>query len=405
VDGDMWFDITNDKWKRFNSTIYVDSNALPIGVCIQDESGNTVGARSEDSYIQVSSVNTFQTKRVSNSVASSVLESNQISVFGTLLNYRNNLLSWSMASHLESGQTEAASTTYYLYIKENGNPIISETAPYNREYDLLGFYHPYEMWRNVGIIENDGSSNFKSLTPAKWGPIAQINNVRTVTANSVVDAADDYVLGDTTSASMTTVLPPAAGLCGKVIRLKKTSADFNVWTIDGFASETIDADATQKLINQNESMTLVCDGSNWFIIDQINNGLWERKELSGDFTTTGAEITDLTFSNLIISRNYRITSHFWVTKDSVDTIFSITVYNSTDAAIPIGYAYYGNSNTSTNDAVEARSFTTVFQASTTTCRFVTSSLGAGTIVHGDGSLLESYAVLEELPFIEETTRF
>ena len=94
----------------------------------------------------------------------------------------------------------------------------------------------------------------------------RIVDVETFSSSDTLDANNEVCLCDTTSGVLTLNLPAAASYTGRVYQVKKTSADANTVVIDGNASETIDGGLTATLTTQYESITIVSDGSNWFII-------------------------------------------------------------------------------------------------------------------------------------------
>lgn len=73
------------------------------------------------------------------------------------------------------------------------------------------------------------------------------------------------VLVDTGAASVTLTLPPAAGVTGYRVDIKKQTAA-NTLTVDGHASETIDGTATRAWTTQYQSFSLVSTGSAWSIV-------------------------------------------------------------------------------------------------------------------------------------------
>lgn len=82
-----------------------------------------------------------------------------------------------------------------------------------------------------------------------------------------VETRDRVLLIDTGACDSTTVtLPPAASNEGRIITIKKVDDTLNPLTIDGNGTETIDGAATQVLSAQYEDITMVCDGTAWFII-------------------------------------------------------------------------------------------------------------------------------------------
>lgn len=86
-------------------------------------------------------------------------------------------------------------------------------------------------------------------------------------------------------AARTVTLTAAATLgSGFVITVKKSDSSTNTVTIDPNASETIDGDTTLVLRAQYQSVTLMCDGSNWLIVNWgVAQGTWSPV-LSGGTT-------------------------------------------------------------------------------------------------------------------------
>ena len=92
-------------------------------------------------------------------------------------------------------------------------------------------------------------------------------------------ASGDYTVTDTdgykhilvtTGASTRTItLPTAADNTDRMLVIKKVDSGAGFVTIDGEGSETIDGAASYSLMLQYESVTLVCNGSAWYITDYI----------------------------------------------------------------------------------------------------------------------------------------
>jgi hypothetical protein len=113
-------------------------------------------------------------------------------------------------------------------------------------------------WANVFSVDGDFSG---SLTTA--GLTTGIQTV-TIASDTLVDT-DHTTLCDCTSNTITINLPAASA--GQRFEIKKIDASANAVTIDGNASETIDGALTATLTTQYESITIVSDGTNWFIVD------------------------------------------------------------------------------------------------------------------------------------------
>jgi len=95
---------------------------------------------------------------------------------------------------------------------------------------------------------------------------ANIGNISTITSNTTLTTAHYVVLCNTTSGTITVTLPAATNNSRRIYNIKKTDSTGNSITIDGNASETIDGTLTKSLNLQYESLTIICDGSNWHII-------------------------------------------------------------------------------------------------------------------------------------------
>jgi len=73
-------------------------------------------------------------------------------------------------------------------------------------------------------------------------------------------------LVDATSGNITVTLGPAADLDGFKFTIKKTDASGNTVTLDADGVETIDGQTTRILNQQYASLTIVSDGTEWYIL-------------------------------------------------------------------------------------------------------------------------------------------
>lgn len=105
-------------------------------------------------------------------------------------------------------------------------------------------------------------------SPAGAG-LSVVSKTTTYTAAT----SDDVILAS--GSAFTITLYAASGNSGKVLRIKKTDSSLtNVITIDGNSSETIDGALTTTLNTQYEELTIICDGSNWHILDRSYPSVW-----------------------------------------------------------------------------------------------------------------------------------
>lgn len=93
--------------------------------------------------------------------------------------------------------------------------------------------------------------------------------ITTTTGSYTALFSDAVILCDATGGALTVTLPAVASSKSLVLTIKKTDASGNAVTIDTPGAETIDGSATRSLPAQYNSLTIVCDGTNWHRIASI----------------------------------------------------------------------------------------------------------------------------------------
>jgi hypothetical protein len=88
---------------------------------------------------------------------------------------------------------------------------------------------------------------------------------RSVTTTGNVVSGDYFLICDATAGAITLTLPPAALVAGRIYVFKRINAGANTVTVDAYASETIDGAATHVLSPQWNSITIISNGTAWFI--------------------------------------------------------------------------------------------------------------------------------------------
>lgn len=156
--GDWWLDLSTNVWKKYNGSTWADGDGLWIGIAVMD-GASLAGTRSADYGKGYSSLNTMLLEKIDAATIRTLQPGGSVSVYGNVFRFTRNLLTWEMASHLDSGVTEAASTTYYFYLTPEGVVKISDVAPHDRTGELQGYYHTHKPWRCLGYAANDSSSD------------------------------------------------------------------------------------------------------------------------------------------------------------------------------------------------------------------------------------------------------
>lgn len=86
---------------------------------------------------------------------------------------------------------------------------------------------------------------------------------KTVSDAHTLTVAQRVLFCGTKGSDYTVTLYAASGNEGELVYIKNIGTD--VITIDGNASETIDGNVIYFLAAQYQSVTLYCDGTNWYI--------------------------------------------------------------------------------------------------------------------------------------------
>lgn len=115
-------------------------------------------------------------------------------------------------------------------------------------------------WISTGLTNTDwvevGSGVYSGP------PVTIVTKIANYTALST----DYTILVDASAGDVTITLPAAASNDEKEYNVKKIDSSSNTVTIDGNASETIDGNLTLSTTVQYTSITVQCDGTEWWII-------------------------------------------------------------------------------------------------------------------------------------------
>ena len=123
----------------------------------------------------------------------------------------------------------------------------------------LGCRSPWEIELAKLALEN-------RIATYLQGGGATRGTYRSVTATGNVQSGDYLMLCDATGGAITMTLPPAALVPGRIYVFKRINSGANAVVVDGYAAETIDGATTYTLSAQWNSVTMMSNGTAWFII-------------------------------------------------------------------------------------------------------------------------------------------
>jgi hypothetical protein len=88
---------------------------------------------------------------------------------------------------------------------------------------------------------------------------------RSVTTSGNVLSGDYLLICNAAGGAITLTLPPAALVPGRIYVFKRINSGANTVTVDAYASETIDGALTHVLSPQWNAITIISDGTAWYI--------------------------------------------------------------------------------------------------------------------------------------------
>ena len=138
------------------------------------------------------------------------------------------------------------------------NITCDEAATLINEAASLGCRSPWEVELAKLALEN-------RIATYLQGGGATRGAFRSVTASGSVVSGDYLIIADATAGAIPMTLPPAALVAGRIYVFKRINAGANTVTVDAYASETIDGALTHVLSPQWNSITIMSNGTAWFI--------------------------------------------------------------------------------------------------------------------------------------------
>jgi hypothetical protein len=123
----------------------------------------------------------------------------------------------------------------------------------------LGCRSPWEVELAKLALEN-------RIATYLQGGGATRGTYRSVTATGNVVSGDYLIIADATAGAITMTLPPAALVPGRIYAFKRINSGANAVVVDPSGAETIDGAATYTLSAQWNSVTIMSNGTAWFII-------------------------------------------------------------------------------------------------------------------------------------------
>lgn len=178
--GDYWYDLNLNIWRRFGGATFDEIDRTYIGA-VAINTADCIGARPEYFTKAYRDNNTLDVSLETVDIVTSSKPGFVVSTDGQDKRIDFSFFKWDASTDFESGFSRTVSRNYWLYITEDGVPKISGHQPYSLQGFLRGDYHPYNSWRAVAKIFNNGSNEFEVVSDSD-----EIININTANENTIV---------------------------------------------------------------------------------------------------------------------------------------------------------------------------------------------------------------------------
>jgi hypothetical protein len=179
---------------------------------------------------------------------------------GHVLRRASAALSWGL---LVNANIDAAAAVEFSKL-ENGTAlsVLGRSANSNGALASIAAAADGDVLRRSGTTVGFGQIVAGGIADGSVTEAKRLRTVATVSTTSTLSS--DINLCNAASAAITVTLPAVSS--GRIIRIKKSDSSGNTVTIQRGGTSTIDGATTKILYSQYESMTIACDGTNWFIV-------------------------------------------------------------------------------------------------------------------------------------------
>lgn len=159
--GDIYFDTSVFRWKRYNGTIFESKDIHWLGIAITDAT-ETVAVHSNDFDLAWAPELELEAYWMDADTVRMIIR--RTNVAGNSFQFEENFgRDIQLSTDLESSFSEAADTLYYIYMDKDLNFFFSPRIPRAKD-KRQGYYHPLKYWRWTGVAcFNDSSSDLQAF--------------------------------------------------------------------------------------------------------------------------------------------------------------------------------------------------------------------------------------------------
>lgn len=164
---------------------------------------------------------------------------------------------------------------------------------------------------NVALrISAGGKASFECAVATTWKYIAnqaEVITTKTTTA-TLTTAESGTILADSSGGAYTINLPTAVGNLGLRYKIKKTTSDLSLVTIDPNSTQTLDSYTTFALAFQHEEIDIISDNANWKILNHYMPFVGVHYNSNAGYTPTNAATRYVDYEDLVYTSHSGLVS-------------------------------------------------------------------------------------------------
>lgn len=210
------------------------------------------------------------------------------------------------------------------------------------------------VWNTLGSAST-ATSTAAGLTTSFFPTV--VASVKTVSsANYIVLDNDGYntILVTTGASDRTITLPTAADNAGRILSIYKVDSGAGKTIVDGEGSETINGATTVELLFVRNSVTIICDGTSWYVTSAALDSDWTQVIFSAykssGSTTFANSHTQITFQTEEFDTNNNFASSRFTPTVAGKYLLNIgLLFNATAAdVVTFELLFNGSTSSATN---------------------------------------------------------
>jgi hypothetical protein len=205
---------------------------------------------------------------------------------------------WEQVSTLPTGSGAFRGRAVYLTTTDGSytpGPYVHNGTAWNQISPQYAHKWPSADGSSNQVLTTNGSAQYS------WSSVATANLTVTTKTTTATLATNEtgVILASSAGGAYTIALPTAVGNTGLYYKIKKTTSDLSLITIDPNGAQTINGASTYALAFQHEYIEIVADGTNWQIIGSYTPFVGLHYNVNDGDTPTNSTTNYMDYADLV----------------------------------------------------------------------------------------------------------